>query len=255
MADENADPSRKPYDAFISYAGEDRSFAGKLAEVLRDRTLRVWYDRFILKVGDPLLATIDAGLKDSTYGILIVSHAYLSKPWPQYELDVLMRQYIETDKRILPVWHGISKAGLDDAYPGLSGIYAADSKLGLDVVADELMRVLVPDAASVASTSVWEDPMYRFLSGIGEATLQKGGAFTLWQAVLDFQPDQFPIRINDRTFTRDELIDYAYGNLIGDVGFQKQRWIGGRYKELLAVLTEAGYDLTLLAYPDDLPQA
>jgi hypothetical protein len=44
-----------PYDAFICHASEDKlPFVDELAETLRSRRLRIWFDRFTLTVGDGL---------------------------------------------------------------------------------------------------------------------------------------------------------------------------------------------------------
>jgi hypothetical protein len=62
-----------------------------------------------LKVGDSLLSSINAGLSASKYGLLILSAEYMSKSWTEYELDVLHRQYIESDKKLFPLWHDVAQ--------------------------------------------------------------------------------------------------------------------------------------------------
>jgi len=61
-------------DVFVSHAWEDKEeIAGPLAETLRRKGLRVWYDEFTLTVGDSLCRSIDRGLAQSRYGIIILS--------------------------------------------------------------------------------------------------------------------------------------------------------------------------------------
>ena len=98
------------YDFFISHASEDKDgFVRGLAEALRARNVRVWYDEFTLKVGDSLRRNIDRGLARSRFGVVIVSKHFFRKEWPQKELDALFSQEASGKTRILPVWHEVSK--------------------------------------------------------------------------------------------------------------------------------------------------
>ena len=76
------------YDVFISHASEDKEdFVKPLVEALQASGYRVWYDDFTLKIGDSLRRSIDNGLKNSRYGIVIFSSAFFAKNWTQYEVD------------------------------------------------------------------------------------------------------------------------------------------------------------------------
>src|SRR5690606_20044163 len=69
----------------------------------------VWYDEFELDIGDSLRRSIENGLKNSKYGIVVLSEAFFSKEWPQRELDGLFAREVNGEKVILPIWHKISK--------------------------------------------------------------------------------------------------------------------------------------------------
>jgi len=59
------------YDAFLSHASEDKStFVEPLAHELTKLGLKVWYDRFSLRVGDSLHDSIELGLSNSRYASL-----------------------------------------------------------------------------------------------------------------------------------------------------------------------------------------
>ena len=104
------EPDEIGYDAFISHASEDKQeFVRPLAEKLTELGLKIWYDEFELKVGDSLRGSIDRGLVNSRYGIVVLSKDFFSKNWPQYELDGLTAREIDGRKVILPIWYGISK--------------------------------------------------------------------------------------------------------------------------------------------------
>lgn len=79
------------YDVFISHASEDKDeFVHPLAELLREQHLEVWYDEFSLNVGDSLRRSIDRGLSQSRYGIVVLSPSFFRKQWSQWELDGLV---------------------------------------------------------------------------------------------------------------------------------------------------------------------
>jgi hypothetical protein len=100
----------KTYDVFVSHASEDKeSFVRPFVESLKSKEVAVWYDEFELEVGDSLRRSIESGLKNSKYGLVVLSEAFFSKEWPQRELDGLFAREINGEKVILPIWHKISK--------------------------------------------------------------------------------------------------------------------------------------------------
>lgn len=101
---------QKAYDVFISHASEDKtSFVRPFVDFLKAKNVAVWYDEFELQVGDSLRRSIDNGLKNSKYGIVVLSEAFFNKEWPQRELDGLFAREVNGEKVILPIWHKISK--------------------------------------------------------------------------------------------------------------------------------------------------
>ena len=87
------------YDVFISHASEDKeNFVRPLATKLINKGLRVWYDELSLSVGDSLRKSIDAGLTKSQYGLVVLSSAFFSKNWTQYELNGLVSREMEGTK-------------------------------------------------------------------------------------------------------------------------------------------------------------
>lgn len=131
------------WDVFISHASEDKeAIARPLAEALQKRGLRVWYDEFTLKLGDSLRRTIDRGLSESTYGIVILSRTFFTKDWPQKELDGLDARERHGKKVILPIWHDITKEEVEKYSPMLAGRLAAQTKDGMRHTVDMIMSVV-----------------------------------------------------------------------------------------------------------------
>src|SRR5690625_877113 len=73
---QNFQTKNKIYDVFISHASEDKEeFVKPLAEVLRKEKIEVWYDDFTLEWGMSIRQSIDKGLANSKFGIVIISKA------------------------------------------------------------------------------------------------------------------------------------------------------------------------------------
>jgi hypothetical protein len=126
------------WDVFISHASEDKTAVARpLAERLREMGLRVWLDEAQLRVGDSLRAKIDEGLAQSRYGVVILSHAFFEKRWPQRELGALFSR----PNAVLPVWHNLRADVVASLSPMLADVVAASTEDGLDRVAVKIVDV------------------------------------------------------------------------------------------------------------------
>ena len=132
------------YDVFISHASEDKDeFVKPLVEALQTAGYKVWYDEFTLKIGDSLRRSIDNGLKNSRYGIVVFSSAFFAKNWTQYEVDGLVTREMEGHKVILPIWHMVSKNQVQNFSPSLADKKAINSSLStIDEIVAQLAEVL-----------------------------------------------------------------------------------------------------------------
>jgi hypothetical protein len=132
------------YDAFISHASEDKEeIVRPLAERLRELEFSVWYDDFELRIGDSLRRSIDKGLANSKFGIVVLSPAFFSKNWPQYELDGLVAKEMSGGKVILPLWHKISKDEVISYSPPLADKLALNTaQYTIEELAQKLGEVL-----------------------------------------------------------------------------------------------------------------
>ena len=133
------------WDIFISYATEDRvTFVEGLAQELKQRQVKVWYDRFELRPGDSLTRSIDEGLTKSNFGVVVLSPAFFSKEWPRKELDALVTREDDGRKVILPVWLNITRSQVAQFSALLCDRIAAKASEGPSVVADEICQILFP---------------------------------------------------------------------------------------------------------------
>lgn len=132
------------YDFFISHASEDKDdFVRPLVDALISRGLKVWYDEISLEIGDSLRQTIDKGLAQSKFGIVVLSNGFFSKQWTQYELDALVNRAMSGSKVILPVWHGVEHGDVSNYSHNLASTVAFSSaKYNVSQMADEFLKLV-----------------------------------------------------------------------------------------------------------------
>jgi TIR domain len=131
------------HDVFICHATEDKGFVRPLAHALRLRGYAVWYDDFVLDVGDSLRREIDKGLNACRFGVVVLSRAFFAKEWPQRELDGLTQRETSDGRTvILPVWHEIGAKEIRKYSPVLADRVAVKTSAGVEAVADRIADVL-----------------------------------------------------------------------------------------------------------------
>ncbi len=135
----------KKWDVFISHASEDKiAVAEPLAAKLNNMGLKVWYDQYILRWGDSLMESINRGLKESLFGIVILSKTFFKKRWTQTELQALMSLANSTgEKKILPLLYEISHKEITNEYPILSDIVSRSWDDGLEKLAYEVKELVM----------------------------------------------------------------------------------------------------------------
>ena len=144
VGESTASGEPQSYDVFICHATEDKERVVRpLANRLVVCGLRVWYDEFELRIGDSLRRKIDKGIAQSRFGIVVVSHSFFSKNWPQYELDGLVTQEMTGGQAILPLWHDITKDEVVQQSPSLADKVArSTADFTIREIADEIVEVI-----------------------------------------------------------------------------------------------------------------
>ena len=145
----------KKYDIFISHASEDKdSLVRPLATVLERLSVRVWYDEFSLQLGDSLIASIDKGLQESRFGLVVLSKSFLGKNWTEYELRSLMTRQIDGERVILPLWYGVTKEDVKN-----HSLYLADIK-AVTITRDNYNAVIAL-ILKVVRPDIWQEMRMR----------------------------------------------------------------------------------------------
>jgi len=93
------------YDVALSFAQENRKIASDLARSLKKRGLKVFHDPSGTEnlVGKDLHQHLKQMYSSSRFAIILVSYAYLSHSWTQFELETAVARARETTYHILPV--------------------------------------------------------------------------------------------------------------------------------------------------------
>ena len=145
-------------DVFISYVSQDEEFANELAERLQ--TEGVVVQKSMLGLGDSLTHRVEQGLQDASYGILILSESFFMWPWSETDIE----QMAGIDRRfkgstlLLSVWFDIDQQNIARYSETLATRVGVPSKMGLDVVIKEILRVVKPTRSYESSyKQEWSD--------------------------------------------------------------------------------------------------
>ena len=217
------------YDVFVCHASEDKeSFVRPLVIALEKTGLQVWYDEHTMTLGDSLRRSIDRGLAEARFGVVILSKAFFAKNWTQHELDGLTaRELGESRKVILPVWHGVGEADVRAYSSPLAGKLGVPSSKGVDHVVREITEAIGQSRAqtqagppkptvAVGNAKITDSGNMVFLAGAFHeaANLSEDADGTVAVVIApDGSEDDARFReLRKAAGHRGEQIAFAYGN-------------------------------------------
>lgn len=144
----------KQWDVFLSHASEDKqAVALPLANALRRLGVRVWLDKFELKIGDSLREKIDEGLSNRRFGIVVLSHSFFQKHWTSREVDGLFAKEERGRRLMLPIWHDVSKPDVVRFSPILAGIVSGNTADGIATLSSQLADVIFEPSSTEATAT------------------------------------------------------------------------------------------------------
>ncbi len=152
------------WDVFISHASEDKPYVEPLAKALAAPGVNVWYDKTSIGWGDDIRTSIDNGLLNCDYGVVVFSKAFLGKKkWTEYEVSALFGLETVDRKRILPIWHEVTYEDVLKYSPAVAQRRAKSSEEDSnDDIVNSVLSMLgrpqiatLPKAASASSAVVW----------------------------------------------------------------------------------------------------
>lgn len=138
------------WDVFISHASENKdAFVRQLAEKLQQiYKVSVWYDEFSLEYGDSLLESIEKGLQNSKYGLVVFSKEFFNKAWTNHEYKSLKTKEMMLDRKIIiPIWYKISKEEIANYSLTLADKFAinVEDNCDFDDIASKIIKIIRPD--------------------------------------------------------------------------------------------------------------
>lgn len=175
VASRNSAEVSPQFDVFISHATEDKPYVEPLVKALEAAGIKVWFDKTAFEWGDDLRPSIDRGLANCRYGIVIFSKAFLrKKKWTEYELNSLFALEQPGRKIILPIWHGITRDDVLEYGAGFADRLAkVSSKDSYDDIVEILLGLLgrsIPPSAVPAQRSALTEPDQK--QDVSEITLE-----------------------------------------------------------------------------------
>jgi hypothetical protein len=133
-------------DAFICHDHRDKSeFGDPVYEQLARMPLKIFYDKYSIRIGDDLVEKIERGLAECKFAIILVSKTFLeNKAWASHEMRALIhRQIAEGRKKlILPIWIDVSSEEVRARSPMLAKIAAQRFQDGVEELAREINTVI-----------------------------------------------------------------------------------------------------------------
>jgi hypothetical protein len=92
------------YQVFLSYARDDNDIARIIADKLREKGIRTWFDMYELAPSDSLASAIQDAISASDYLIVLLSPNSVESRWVKLELETaLAQQFKNRDITLLPV--------------------------------------------------------------------------------------------------------------------------------------------------------
>jgi len=182
------------YDAFISFADEDKAFTANLVELLEQKGLKIWFSGTELRrKPSDLLDDINQGIAQSKYGIAVISPHYIRKKWTKTELGVLFAREPENEKTLIPLWHKITYDELRQTLPIICDRFAFETKEGIEPTAEKVYQIIrrqekmeqKPPLKSIKN-QFWQCQKYRLLTFITISLLLLNSRIKtiLWSVLL-----------------------------------------------------------------------
>ncbi len=146
------------------------------------------------------------------------------------ELDILRRQAIEQNKRLLQIWHGVTKADVEAKYLGLVGLLSIDSSGGIRAIIGRIAAALGGYSDSVSGRE----------GGDPAAEARRAYNFHL-RTNGQFRPEDFRLTFEGQLYTRKDLAVHV-GRALNDDPAKVQRWLSSpdQLKTLWDICKEEG---------------
>ena len=220
---------------FISHASEDKNeIARPLANELIHHGFGVWYDEYSLKPGDSLRESIDAGLMDCDFGVVILSKNFFRKQWTKKELNGLVSKEVGYSKKfILPIWHKISYQEILESSVILADLIAIKSEKGIEGIVRDIEKATSKEDYDIPILQSECRKIARFF---------RQYLFSVWCGAVQWTPELVAIFGNDAYISEKEEETNAFRMV---QNFRKELRLRN-IKELAFGVNSDGYTWSML---------
>lgn len=137
-----SDKDKFDYDVALSFAGEDRAYVNVIANELKSKGIKVFYDKFETSNlwGKDLYQYLNHIYKDNArYCVIFVSDNYKNKAWTKHELKSAQnRAFVENKEYILPIFlEDIKLDGLNDTIGYIKASEFSESEI-VDLIIEKI---------------------------------------------------------------------------------------------------------------------
>lgn len=156
---------------FLSHNSADKELVRALAMLLTGEGINVFFDEWDIRLGDPLMGTIERGLHDADVFIIVWSDAASRSNWVDVELQTFFRRRIDNhDLRVIPlILDGTPLPPLLSNYAGMNLMEGNPQNNTIETV----VRTLLGNERDVQLAQ----RLQRRLNELAEACLDEGDPF------------------------------------------------------------------------------
>ena len=144
------------FDAFVCHSSADKEHvAVPLVELLQRNGIDCWLDQDEIRWGESLTEKVNLGLRQSHYVIVILSSNFVTKPWPQRELNAALNlEAASGDSKVLPLLVGTpeERAAAMAKYPLLNDKLHMVWPKDTDRLVEDIQALLKRSTATEPST-------------------------------------------------------------------------------------------------------
>ena len=182
---------------FISHATEDKlEIAKPLANELIHNGFEVWYDEYSLKLGDSLRESIDEGLIECDFGVVIISRNFFRKQWTKKELNGLISKEVGYSKKfIIPIWHQITYKEIVENSVILADLIAIKSEIGINEIVREIEKATSKKEYNIPVLQSESRKIAKYFHHY---------LFSVWCGAVKWTPDLVAIFGNDEYLNEDK---------------------------------------------------
>ncbi|KAI9109526.1 hypothetical protein K1719_019580 [Acacia pycnantha] len=166
--------SRKKYDVFISFRGEDtrHNFTSHLYDALHSKDINTYID-YRLDKGDEVWPSLEKAIEDSTLFLVIFSENYASSTWCLKELAKILECSKNEGHLVMPVFYGVDPSHIRKQSGSYQEAFKQHKRRGIDKQQLQNWREALTHAANLSGWPCSDRNEAELIKDIIERVVQK----------------------------------------------------------------------------------